>query len=294
MSFFIPIHVPLSDFPSEVLKKMKENANPKMSLKLMQCHKYFQHQEFPYFIIKSFEYDDDEWNFITLNDEVHLYNGVEGIEKLTTKKLWITENIILLDNIVSRLIPKIVVCDILWLKLYNQKMTYDEFKFLTASGNVEILELCNTDITHKNGDFVDVHTLLGCVPNIFEFFLRNKDSPLIHSDSGKAFYKNNTTNLMRVKLEKISFLDFENFKKFMKQNPHISYSLDISANNSLSSEEFQVLEDYVEEIIYSRETYFPPPYITFLGQHGRQQKFLEYKISEYKKNLPFAVTCSIL
>uniref|UniRef100_A0A914PLW6 F-box domain-containing protein n=1 Tax=Panagrolaimus davidi TaxID=227884 RepID=A0A914PLW6_9BILA len=158
MSDNIPfIRAPLSDFPSDILKWMKINANPKMLLKLMKCCKYFQHlPEFPYFVVKEIRFcykveggeDEDHWWLMTLDDKTQIFKGLKSIEKVT-KKFWITKS---LDfNVPEYLIPKIAVCDIQILHL-EKPISYDYFKFLTASGNVKEFNISTSaSIKYNNG-----------------------------------------------------------------------------------------------------------------------------------------------
>ena len=75
-------------FPTDVLKWMKNNAKPGMALKLMQICKYFQHKEFPYFVIKNIFVDPNFCKYTTLNDQKF---DSENLDITTTKKFWITE-----------------------------------------------------------------------------------------------------------------------------------------------------------------------------------------------------------
>uniref|UniRef100_A0AC34F6N0 Uncharacterized protein n=1 Tax=Panagrolaimus sp. ES5 TaxID=591445 RepID=A0AC34F6N0_9BILA len=174
---FIPlliIHPPSSDFPSDVLKWMKINAKPKMALKLMQCHKYFQHPEFPYSIIEDVEYyfDGYEQYFSALDAEYlnddELFESIKNI----TKNLWITHGISLIEvptSIISCLIPKIAVCDISKLDLVNQQLSINEFKFLTASGRIKVLDFYNTSVKNENGEPVFVDEYFEFLPNVKDF-----------------------------------------------------------------------------------------------------------------------------
>uniref|UniRef100_A0A914PZ25 F-box domain-containing protein n=1 Tax=Panagrolaimus davidi TaxID=227884 RepID=A0A914PZ25_9BILA len=167
MSDYIPfIRVPLSDFPSDVLKWMKINAKPKMLLKLMKCCKYFQHfPEFPFFVVKKF-HTINNW-VETLNGKFLTYEGERGFEKIN-KKLWITDILAISGqaNIFSSIFPKIALCDVYKLSIYGQKLSFDEFKFLTCSGNVKHLDITKTFINHENGDPVFIDSILKCVPNV--------------------------------------------------------------------------------------------------------------------------------
>uniref|UniRef100_A0AC35ET35 F-box domain-containing protein n=1 Tax=Panagrolaimus sp. PS1159 TaxID=55785 RepID=A0AC35ET35_9BILA len=158
------IRVPSSDFPSDVLEWMKINANPKMLFKLMKCCKYFQHfPEFPYFVVKEFHMINN-WVFKTLDGKFLTYEGEQEFEKIN-KKLWITHSLSISGQI-SSIFPKIAVCDFQKLSISDQKLSFDEFKFLTCSGNVKYLGITKTLISYENGDPVYIDSILKCVPNV--------------------------------------------------------------------------------------------------------------------------------
>uniref|UniRef100_A0A914QIY8 F-box domain-containing protein n=1 Tax=Panagrolaimus davidi TaxID=227884 RepID=A0A914QIY8_9BILA len=161
------IRVPLSDFPMDVLKWMKINAKPKMLFKLMKCCKYFQDlPEFPFFVVKQF-YTVNNWFFETLTGKFLTYEGEQEFEKIN-KNLWITDILAINGqaNIFSSVFPKIAVCEVRKLSFSSQKLSFDEFKFLTCSGNVKYLDIKKTFINHKNGDPVYIDSILKCVPNV--------------------------------------------------------------------------------------------------------------------------------
>uniref|UniRef100_A0A914QVN0 F-box domain-containing protein n=1 Tax=Panagrolaimus davidi TaxID=227884 RepID=A0A914QVN0_9BILA len=167
------IHIPSSDFPSDILKWMKINANPKMLFTLMKCCKYFQDfPEFPYFVVKEVQYGfkRDNWLFQTLDGKVYFYEGTQGIENIG-KKLWITEILVLsaFPKIVSCIIPKIAVCDIKSLSLQFQNLAFNEFKYLTASGNVIDIFLRESTIKYENDEQVFIDLIFKCVPNVETF-----------------------------------------------------------------------------------------------------------------------------
>uniref|UniRef100_A0A914Q5D9 F-box domain-containing protein n=1 Tax=Panagrolaimus davidi TaxID=227884 RepID=A0A914Q5D9_9BILA len=163
------IHIPSSDFPSDILKWMKIKANPKMLLKLMKCCKYFQHfPEFPFFVVKEAFYDGDPRpsSFTTLNDEMYLME--EEYIKNNDKKIWVTNDFGIYDPklVFSTILPKYAVFDIRFLVLYHQKLSFEELKILTASGTIEKMNFEDTIFKSENGKQVFIDSILECVPNL--------------------------------------------------------------------------------------------------------------------------------
>uniref|UniRef100_A0A914P5E2 Uncharacterized protein n=1 Tax=Panagrolaimus davidi TaxID=227884 RepID=A0A914P5E2_9BILA len=149
-------------FPTDVLKWMKANAKHRISLKLMQICKYFQHKEFPYFVIKKIYGDDEVWNYRTLDGQIY-HNFVD-----ISKPIWITDAITLMSSkVLPILLSKVVVCDIKILNLsIFSCLQWNEFKFLTASGKIEIFTLEATKILDAEGNQACLEELLKCLPNV--------------------------------------------------------------------------------------------------------------------------------
>uniref|UniRef100_A0AC34FDI6 DUF38 domain-containing protein n=1 Tax=Panagrolaimus sp. ES5 TaxID=591445 RepID=A0AC34FDI6_9BILA len=281
MADFIPFtRAPSSNFPSDVLKWMKENAKSKMALKLMKCNKYFQHSEFPYFVVRSARYygDEDVWRLFRLDSELHIHEGLESIQKM----FWITQciSVYRLSTSVSNLISKIAVCDIKYLELKNQNILFDEFKFLTSSGTVETLYFLETTIKDENGQRVFIDQFFKLLPNVKDFSIIEHGTDLFSPNFINIVAEINTTKLKRICLAEISYLDYERFSFFMKKNPHIFYELAI---HETSVEEIRALEKYVQEIIDNGVTEFPPPCISFYGQDLCQQLTSVFLLEGYIK-----------
>uniref|UniRef100_A0AC34F4V3 Uncharacterized protein n=1 Tax=Panagrolaimus sp. ES5 TaxID=591445 RepID=A0AC34F4V3_9BILA len=160
-----PSNVP-QDFPRDVYKWMKTNAEPKMAIKLMKISKYFQHKNaFPYLVVKNvstnvLNKDLYFWTCRTLNNKVYKI-------KQNEKKLWIAGDFFCTaypSNATSDFLLKTVVCDLQKLTIKNQKITMNEFKKLTDGGNVEEFCMDQTLITDSNGKIVSLEDICACLP----------------------------------------------------------------------------------------------------------------------------------
>uniref|UniRef100_A0A914QLM5 Uncharacterized protein n=1 Tax=Panagrolaimus davidi TaxID=227884 RepID=A0A914QLM5_9BILA len=274
MSDNIPfVRAPSSDFPSDVLKWMKINAKPKMLLKLMKCCKYFQHfPEFPFFVVKEirFCYKDegdeyeDHWWLMTLDDKTQIFKGLKSIEKVT-KPIWITKSLVF--NVPEYLIPKIAVCDIQILHL-EHPISYDYFKFLTASGNVKELNIW-ASVKYSNGDPVYIDKIFECVPKVTDIWFYSEMS-VFDFDFIITLENIDASKLECFTLHIISFSHFLLFTKFMDKNPHVEYVIEFN-DGILSTEETKAIEKYVQRIIDAGVTKYPIPIILFPGQSQEQR-----------------------
>uniref|UniRef100_A0A914R8F6 Uncharacterized protein n=1 Tax=Panagrolaimus davidi TaxID=227884 RepID=A0A914R8F6_9BILA len=82
--------------------------------------------------------------------------------KSITGTLYIRE-----ENHFSQFISKCLICDLKCLIFYFweiQKISYDDFKVLTSSGRLEILDLGPTIVTSKNGEIIPYDSLLDHTP----------------------------------------------------------------------------------------------------------------------------------
>uniref|UniRef100_A0A914QW89 Homing endonuclease LAGLIDADG domain-containing protein n=1 Tax=Panagrolaimus davidi TaxID=227884 RepID=A0A914QW89_9BILA len=162
----IPKSSPQCRFPSDVLKNMKKNANPKRALKLMKLNKFFLQEKCPFIhfagITDSFG-DSVIAGFWTSKQKRYpidkLPNNIGIGDALILRLLFKAEYL-------SHFISKIIICDIKQLKCFNLRILYDEFKFLTSSGRVENVELKDTFVTSKKGEIISYENLLGLLPSL--------------------------------------------------------------------------------------------------------------------------------
>uniref|UniRef100_A0AC34F725 F-box domain-containing protein n=1 Tax=Panagrolaimus sp. ES5 TaxID=591445 RepID=A0AC34F725_9BILA len=231
------------NFPMDILKWMKLNAHPKMSLKLMQVCKYFQHVKFPYFVVKNIYGKDFVSMYSVLgNNDLRIWQRADE----APDNLWITDTIfsdqvgmnfmslfslyahLLIEaSFISKIIQKIVVCDIKKLELHGQDLTLKEFKFLTASGKIQDLSFSSTLIKEENGGVVFMDTILDCLPNVESIFL------LAVSQASPNF-------------------------------PHM-----------------QQLQNYVDQLVRAGSTQHPPPVISFPGQSEQSKTGLMKLYSDF-------------
>uniref|UniRef100_A0AC34FUV7 Uncharacterized protein n=1 Tax=Panagrolaimus sp. ES5 TaxID=591445 RepID=A0AC34FUV7_9BILA len=234
----------------------------------MQTSKYFRFKEFPYFVVKDLKYDQDKWLYCNGKyswDYTMLYLG-----KLS-KPLWITKGINCYTEdhgLVSRLLPNAAVCDIKNLRLEDQIISFDEFKFLISSGNVEKLTLCYSHVMYENGQVVGIDEILQLLPNVKQIRW------LLDPETAATFTSETTqkliNNLSPSKLQSFCIMnipesfDFNLFAEFMIENPSIDYFLDFDI--LISNKYSAILQAYVDYIIQVSSTKYFPLHIRFPRQ----------------------------
>uniref|UniRef100_A0A914YMK8 Uncharacterized protein n=1 Tax=Panagrolaimus superbus TaxID=310955 RepID=A0A914YMK8_9BILA len=85
-------------------------------------------------------------------------------------KLWIHDEIGLHFNVsqpfLSSMIPKIEKCNLRSLNIFRQRLTFDEYLFLTSSGDLKHLELSFCTISHSDGTLVTFDQLFINCPEL--------------------------------------------------------------------------------------------------------------------------------
>uniref|UniRef100_A0AC34GAW9 Uncharacterized protein n=1 Tax=Panagrolaimus sp. ES5 TaxID=591445 RepID=A0AC34GAW9_9BILA len=136
----IPTYPPSSDFPSDALRWMKYNATlyPRRALKLMQTHKYFIYNEFPYtciqHLVSPVADDNDEWFIKRLNSEWESDITLDDLPN----NIWLTDSLMAFKpNFIPQLFSKIAVYDIKELSLSRQidyhTFCFSDFKVLASN-----------------------------------------------------------------------------------------------------------------------------------------------------------------
>uniref|UniRef100_A0A914PV50 Uncharacterized protein n=1 Tax=Panagrolaimus davidi TaxID=227884 RepID=A0A914PV50_9BILA len=161
----IPKWPPKSDFPTDILKYMKNNATEKQALKLMKTNKYFIREKCPFirFGVRVFLTQEYVLQYLSIRDVMNY-----RIEKLPNN-LGICGTLhIGNESLLSQFISKCVTCDLKDLVFINkiEKISYDDFKFLTSTGRLETLCLGQTIVTSNNGEIIPYESLLDHTPEL--------------------------------------------------------------------------------------------------------------------------------
>ena len=92
-------------------------------------------------------------------------------------KLWIYRCLIVNDEqttlMASSLLPKIYRCDLTFLFLSNQSLTFHDFQKFISSGSLKILFLSETIVKIDDGTIVPIEKLIEHLPKLQDFQLIN-------------------------------------------------------------------------------------------------------------------------
>uniref|UniRef100_A0A914R056 Uncharacterized protein n=1 Tax=Panagrolaimus davidi TaxID=227884 RepID=A0A914R056_9BILA len=284
-TYNLPKSPPYCEFPDDVLRYMKENANPKQSFKLMNVIKYFVPKKGCPFTYFGKEYFDDEyalWNENSLS--VYAPESFEYNFNELPNNLGISGRLSVWDGrALPKLISKIIVCDIKYLCLSTPRISYSAFKFLTASGKLKELELEKTIVTLKNGFVVPYETLLENTPKLRILKMTYDPQKRL---SKKIVQKICESNLEKLVLDGLtddfkleSFLDV-----IAKKKPNLDIHLDFECSFNTRRN----IYSYMDKVIRAGSpASFPPHfelnYIVFSSHFDVCRKTYENIRNEYRQ-----------
>uniref|UniRef100_A0A914PKN7 Uncharacterized protein n=1 Tax=Panagrolaimus davidi TaxID=227884 RepID=A0A914PKN7_9BILA len=216
-NFKIPKCPPSTDFPSDVLKHMKKNANPKQAIKLSKLNKYFIQEKCPFIYIEDHAYIDSD-SITFWNQEYKKYKINEIPNNLGIG----ISCFVRYDNLLPQLISKILVCNLKRLHISpDAKVSFNDFKFLTSSKSFFELDL-HGKVVDKDG-IVPYETLLENVPSLRTFFISRLSPLQLTKRFFDKFCASNLEILFLCYLTK--FFDVEPFLNSMKKKPNLHIHL---------------------------------------------------------------------
>uniref|UniRef100_A0AC34F1S7 Uncharacterized protein n=1 Tax=Panagrolaimus sp. ES5 TaxID=591445 RepID=A0AC34F1S7_9BILA len=255
-------------FPSDVLKWMKTNAKPQMSLKLMQVCKYFQHEKFPYFVVKKFfaYYYDIIYTPLKGNDFDYLHERNEPqFFGYIPNNLWLVNYLSITMysemNFIGRFIPKIAVCNVKTLEIEEQNLSIGEFKILAET--VKKLLFKSTAVFDENNEIISLELFLGTLKNNIEQISIYSIIPSFSSTKA-------TNEIFLPNLKSLGFycipntFNYEAMFEFLEDHKTVEFELFF--DDSLIFTQIQQLQVYVNNITSDRDLQYPPPYVTFTNQ----------------------------
>uniref|UniRef100_A0AC35GQK6 DUF38 domain-containing protein n=1 Tax=Panagrolaimus sp. PS1159 TaxID=55785 RepID=A0AC35GQK6_9BILA len=286
ISVKIPAYPPLSDFPADVLKWMKQNvlSSPRLAVKLMKLNKYFLHSQFPYICIKCiltpFELGADEWYVKNLDDS--WVNGINLND--IPDNIWLTESLTFdKPNLVPQLLPKVVVFDITELVLMSNSFVtclINHFKLITSGRKLERLYLRQILFIDDNGENMPYDVMLEYVPDLAFLNLSFIDLQL---SSPNIIDKLVTSKLQRLILTEIpDSFDFEALLNSLKQKPDLYVRLQFQ--DTITPEYCAKLQVFIDKVIQAGLTQFFPPRFDFPGTTDESTLALKKLRRAYKKN----------
>uniref|UniRef100_A0A914QVP2 F-box domain-containing protein n=1 Tax=Panagrolaimus davidi TaxID=227884 RepID=A0A914QVP2_9BILA len=151
-------------FPKPLILYILENASSYLLKKLNKICKYlFLKRNFA-IIDKLLIFDETTEGY---KESISGYDLTLNVSKLDQLKnnLWITDELRAYYSApnLSSIVNKIVKCDIKLLNVFENDVTFNEFKILTASGNIEKISLRNA-IQYSDGTNLALDDLLLMIP----------------------------------------------------------------------------------------------------------------------------------
>uniref|UniRef100_A0AC34GY76 Uncharacterized protein n=1 Tax=Panagrolaimus sp. ES5 TaxID=591445 RepID=A0AC34GY76_9BILA len=155
-------------FHNSVMSYILKNGNSTV-LKLLQqtCKYYFV--KIPICFCHKLIINDDETHFE--EDSLFLNEKIENTDFFKqlyiTAALEITSCYTMPDTYISTsIIPKLYKCDVKYIEIQHQTLSFDAFKFLIGHGNVITLDFQNVQITNSDDEIVALEEVTQFLPNV--------------------------------------------------------------------------------------------------------------------------------
>uniref|UniRef100_A0AC34F868 F-box domain-containing protein n=1 Tax=Panagrolaimus sp. ES5 TaxID=591445 RepID=A0AC34F868_9BILA len=170
---FKNVEIPVFPFPKTVINYIFANATPKHYKKLNKTCKFiffkYQRNCVEWIHLQEDYSCDREAQPLPIFRRYKFMTKVERDFALLPSNIWFCSAMELhraSTMLYKTLIPKITRCDIASLTLMRSAdLLFDDFKFLTDSGNIQTLELHDTKIIYSNGQPVEFENILFQVNN---------------------------------------------------------------------------------------------------------------------------------
>uniref|UniRef100_A0AC34F0T1 Uncharacterized protein n=1 Tax=Panagrolaimus sp. ES5 TaxID=591445 RepID=A0AC34F0T1_9BILA len=153
-------------FPNTVKQYIIKNPlSIKGQQKLYQTCKYFYSKN-PIIFIDWLEWDRLQRNFQTYSIN-YIIIDISNI----VYKIWLTKQLrvraVTHTNAVSQLLEKVYRCDLSHLCIFNQNISFDDYKLLTAEGNIKHFEFENVEVRYSDdGSLVSFECILEKLPKV--------------------------------------------------------------------------------------------------------------------------------
>ena len=149
--------------------------SPEVYHKLIKCCKYFWLKN-PIITLSGFQRAsrDEYWKIFEING---FQNYQEMKVENMNEKLWFHQVLTVFGDsnhlMASSLIPRIYRCDLTFLGLQQQTLTFCEFQKFTSSGSLEILNLFKVTVKNYDGTIVPLEKLIELSPKLQSFIYDN-------------------------------------------------------------------------------------------------------------------------
>uniref|UniRef100_A0A914P8J0 DUF38 domain-containing protein n=1 Tax=Panagrolaimus davidi TaxID=227884 RepID=A0A914P8J0_9BILA len=198
----LPFRKPLNNY---IYENANANANGKVLIKPQMATKHFLR------IIPWLEISDEPKNFhknsLSIPAKKKLFKKLENI--------YLSNSLFLVSIKASKLIPKVIHCNLKYLRVRFQSLKLKEFEFFVESGNIELLSL--HEVFDENEQMVPLEVLLEKTQKIFyiNLFACQLTPQTFHNLLKLEFQ---TKILYFSLLDVLEQIDVESCVKFFEQN----------------------------------------------------------------------------
>jgi hypothetical protein len=261
---------------------IKNPSSPKVYQKLIKSCKHFFIKN-PILIIPCLSLKEDRCKFASVDDVQpskfpHLYHPIDL--KNISSKLWLTNGLYVYvtpSSTCSNLIGKLYKCDVKWLKLVQQTITFDDFLFL--SRKVEHMSIDRTDILTSDGKQVVLEKIYETLPGLVEIYWQGppKSVTITAKTMKELLSFPHFMRLQRLVLQSLTQeFDVDSCYGFFKVNQQIKLNLSYRGDEELDEEYKEKLENIMDDILARDVHCFKPPSIRFPGEDVIKQWALHY------------------
>uniref|UniRef100_A0AC34GUD3 Uncharacterized protein n=1 Tax=Panagrolaimus sp. ES5 TaxID=591445 RepID=A0AC34GUD3_9BILA len=152
----------------------------------------------------------------------------------------------------SKFIVKFSKFDLKYLRLYEQKLSWEDYQILTSSGSLERLELVSSEVRYSDGTIFTVEKLLQNLHQLKILKLEDYHAEIFETDT----IKNLVAILPKCKhLRGLHFLnltetfDFLSFKGYILANENVNIVLKYKYTVPLSFGYVQMLNNFIDKIL---------------------------------------------
>uniref|UniRef100_A0A914QZU3 Uncharacterized protein n=1 Tax=Panagrolaimus davidi TaxID=227884 RepID=A0A914QZU3_9BILA len=273
------------DFPDSVIFYIAKNpTSAKLYKKLIETCKYFFWKN-PILVTYYLTYKDNEMkaSFSEYKRPI--------CSKNVPYKFWVTgscntgsdANSSFKNDLFSSFLPRIYRCEIDVLTLHDQKLTTDEFLFITAkTGGVRFSDLT---VVNRDGKEIAFEKLVELIPEVhsFNYYFKNNDKTVTAKTVKEMLKLPHLQNNVRFSLCNVpEAFDIEFFFAHIKKSKGI-FCLEFPG--ALSVDYQSRLEAIIDELIQTRTFDYIPPFISYPEMDDEKY----HKLSKvcYQNGFPF-------
>uniref|UniRef100_A0AC35FHT7 Uncharacterized protein n=1 Tax=Panagrolaimus sp. PS1159 TaxID=55785 RepID=A0AC35FHT7_9BILA len=278
-----PYHRQEFSFPDSIIYYMIKNPiSPKIYEKLIQCCKYFFSKN-PIIVIPRLKFDKNGSGWKVVRNGYVTKIDITNV----SNKLWITDALHIYDNedtaneiplimnVASSIVPKFYKCDVTKLSLTKQNIFFNEYLMLAL--NVKLLAFVDVIVRNLDGTLTSVEKLVECASKLKEFCLVtvaviSPPSTKTVEELLKLPHFFTLDNFVWASIPEV--FDITKLYNYIKKN-NTQTKFFLCFTDQLSDEYQNLLESIIDEIIETEKHVYQPPFIGYAGMYSEKYKKIE-------------------